>query len=138
MQVATCSQVVQIFKDKVPDSYPQMRGSGGEPDPMAKPVCGYALLEDESGDWHVWPAPDNADDLEDLYTVFLMHFKNIEKVYLEAADYKVFEESYGPDRVEVMVCGKKLDCGSDCYLASDHRGPCLCCGDIAGPGSCPA
>lgn len=36
------------------------------------------------------------------------------------------------------ACGKTLECGGTCYREPNHEGPCLCSGDMDGPGSCPA
>lgn len=37
------------------------------------------------------------------------------------------------------ACGKTLECGGACTLASGHPPPCLCAGDEDGvPGTCPA
>jgi hypothetical protein len=35
-------------------------------------------------------------------------------------------------------CSRVLECGGFCRLDRDHAPPCLCVGDLDGPGSCPA
>ena len=36
------------------------------------------------------------------------------------------------------TCGKRLDCGGECYRPPGHPPPCLCVGDRGEPGTCPA
>lgn len=38
----------------------------------------------------------------------------------------------------VDICGEEMPCGGHCCFSPAHDGPHMCCGDVDGPGTCPA
>ena len=48
------------------------------------------------------------------------------------------KRSPAEDNKEGPWCSAKLECGGPCCLVPGHPPPCLCGGDMDGPGTCPA
>lgn len=76
-------QNVEILFDKTPKSY--LHGL----------TEGFALYEDFNGNYHVHSTPRTFAEIEDTCIGYMMHFLNIDRVYMCKADYERLASQLG-------------------------------------------